>query len=240
MITKKPRDMYPEEQNIKNQIVCFIYKNGGEQYQSRPKDIYKPLADYFSLDITKQTLTRNDALNDGSTESYWHNIVQTARNSLNKEGYLAVSSRGFWRLSEEGILTAKRICNNEESEKRFFSPLNNSNLEKPEGIKQPERREQAYSIYERELEVKEWIIKNAQGKCECCSADGFIKEDGTAYLEAHHLLPLSEKGSDTPQNVIALCANCHRKFHYAKDKEEMRKALIKRIERLQEEYTISL
>jgi 5-methylcytosine-specific restriction protein A len=44
-----------------------------------------------------------------------------------------------------------------------------------------------------------------------------------------------ENGSDTPQNAVALCANCHCKLHYAKNKEEMRKKLIECIDRLQEE-----
>lgn len=233
----KIRDMYPSEQKIKDQILCFLYKNGGNQYQSRPKDIYEPLADYFSLDSTKRIRTRDDALGDGSAVPYWNNIVQTARNSLNKEGYLVPHLHGIWKLSADGIRSAKRMCDSKESEKEIIIPLNKTKCDEPEGVKQPERIEQSCSVYKRELDVKEWIIKNAQGKCECCGIDGFIKEDETAYLEVHHLRPLSENGSDTPQNVVALCANCHRKLHYAKNKKEVRKGLIKKIERLKEEYT---
>ena len=123
----------------------------------------------------------------------------------------------------------------DELEKRVAALLNDPNLEKPEGVKKPKRREQTLSVHERDPKVKAWIIKNAKGKCECCGDDGFIKEDGNTYLEVHHLRLLSENGSDTPQNAIALCANCHCKLHYAKNKEEMRKDLIKKIERLQEE-----
>lgn len=122
-----------------------------------------------------------------------------------------------------------------ELEKRVAALLNVPNLEKPVGVNHPERREQTFSVHERDPKVKAWIIKNAKGKCECCGVDGFIKEDGSIFLEVHHLRLLAENGSDTTQNAVALCANCHRKLHYAKNKEEMRTELIKRIDRLQEE-----
>ncbi len=126
-------------------------------------------------------------------------------------------------------------ADSDELEKRVVALLNVPNLEKPVGVNHPERREQTLSVHERDPKVKAWIIKNANGKCECCGADGFIKEDGNIFLEVHHLRLLAESGSDTPQNAVALCANCHRKLHYAKDKEQMRKELIECIDRLQEE-----
>ena len=126
-------------------------------------------------------------------------------------------------------------ADSDELEKRVAALLKIPNLEKPEGVKEPERREQMLSVHECDPKVKAWIIKNANGKCECCGADGFIKEDGSIFLEVHHLRLLAKNGSDTIKNAIALCANCHRKLHYAKNKEEMRKDLIKKIERLQEE-----
>ncbi len=35
------------------------------------------------------------------------------------------------------------------------------------------------------------------------------------YCEAHHLVPLSLNGGQEAENVIILCANHHRMFHYA-------------------------
>ena len=42
-------------------------------------------------------------------------------------------------------------------------------------------------------------------------------DNGRYYCEAHHLVPISEDGSQGPENVIILCANHHRMFHYAKN-----------------------
>ena len=35
-------------------------------------------------------------------------------------------------------------------------------------------------------------------------------------LEIHHLISVSEKGGNTPENLIALCPNCHRLYHIGK------------------------
>lgn len=45
-----------------------------------------------------------------------------------------------------------------------------------------------------------------------------MKDDGSYYCEAHHIIPISENGTQVPENVIVLCANHHRMFHYAKNR----------------------
>ncbi|HDY7447493.1 TPA: HNH endonuclease [Vibrio vulnificus] len=43
----------------------------------------------------------------------------------------------------------------------------------------------------------------------------FIKRsNGEPYLEVHHIIPLSQGGLDSLENVISLCPNCHRKIHF--------------------------
>ncbi|MBN3382931.1 HNH endonuclease [Clostridium botulinum] len=53
-------------------------------------------------------------------------------------------------------------------------------------------------------------------KCQLCGYT-FPMDNGSYYCEAHHIQMLSRDGSQHPENVIILCANHHRKFHYAKD-----------------------
>lgn len=41
------------------------------------------------------------------------------------------------------------------------------------------------------------------------------------YVEAHHLIPMKyqnmfEQSLDIPENIVALCPNCHRAIHYGK------------------------
>ena len=50
---------------------------------------------------------------------------------------------------------------------------------------------------------------------ELCNQEApFEKEDGSPYLEVHHLLRLKNCGPDTVENYAALCPNCHRKFDF--------------------------
>jgi len=70
--------------------------------------------------------------------------------------------------------------------------------------------------YIRDPYVAEYVKREANGICQDCKKPApFInKKTGEPYLEIHHLVPLSQGGSDTIDNVIALCPNCHRKRHY--------------------------
>lgn len=58
-------------------------------------------------------------------------------------------------------------------------------------------------------------------KCQICSRT-FLMDNGNYYCEAHHLIPISEDGSQGIENVIILCANHHRMFHYAKNNISIR------------------
>ena len=65
-----------------------------------------------------------------------------------------------------------------------------------------------------------WLAK---GVCQGCGADEKIlferASDGEVYLEVHHIVPLSEDGSDTLDNACALCPMCHRLLHYGKESD---------------------
>ncbi|AQS59441.1 HNH endonuclease [Desulforamulus ferrireducens] len=51
-------------------------------------------------------------------------------------------------------------------------------------------------------------------KCQLCG-ENFLMDNGNYYCEAHHIKMLSKDGSQSPENVLILCANHHRMFHYA-------------------------
>ena len=53
-------------------------------------------------------------------------------------------------------------------------------------------------------------------KCQISSCGySFPMDNGKGYCEAHHIELLSNNGSQKPENVLILCANHHRMFHYA-------------------------
>lgn len=55
-----------------------------------------------------------------------------------------------------------------------------------------------------------------QYKCQICGYS-FVMNNGKNYCEAHHIKMLSMNGSQNEENVIILCANHHRMFHYASE-----------------------
>ncbi|WP_437331180.1 HNH endonuclease [Sorangium sp. So ce381] len=66
--------------------------------------------------------------------------------------------------------------------------------------------------------VIEFVERSAGGVCECCKNPApFRREDGSPYLEVHHVNMLAAGGYDDIKNAVALCPNCHRAFHHASD-----------------------
>lgn len=88
------------------------------------------------------------------------------------------------------------------------------------------------SKYNRDLVVREAVIKRAHGKCELCGETGFACLDGERYLEAHHIISLSEDGPDRLSNVIALCPKHHREAHFGERCVELEKEMLQIVERI--------
>lgn len=75
--------------------------------------------------------------------------------------------------------------------------------------------------------VQEIVLKIKNKYNNCCQFENcgftFSKNNGGFYSEAHHLIPLSQEGSQDENNIVILCPNHHRMLHYAqveiKDKQ---------------------
>lgn len=86
---------------------------------------------------------------------------------------------------------------------------------------QPSYRLTYSKTYERNVYVKEYVLRLADGVCQLCNTNApFEDKDGKPYLEVHHIEWLSRGGNDTIDNAIALCPNCHRKMHINDDKDD--------------------
>lgn len=82
----------------------------------------------------------------------------------------------------------------------------------------------------RSIQVKEYALLRAEGKCENCENDApFINSNNIPFLEVHHIFSLSDDGPDTAINVAAICPNCHKEAHYGKNKETIKESLSKKI-----------
>ncbi|MCL1863428.1 MAG: HNH endonuclease [Defluviitaleaceae bacterium] len=69
--------------------------------------------------------------------------------------------------------------------------------------------------------MKRYYISHYSQKalhCEACGDFAFLKPNDEGYLEFHHLIPFKiSNGPDHYLNLYGLCANCHRKMHFAND-----------------------
>jgi len=74
--------------------------------------------------------------------------------------------------------------------------------------------------------VRKYALREADGVCKGCEEPApFETADGEPYLEVHHITRRSDEGPDHPDNVVALCPNCHRQVHHGKCGEEFNEKL---------------
>lgn len=81
----------------------------------------------------------------------------------------------------------------------------------------PERRDKVISAHiDRGVAVTNSLKQILGPKCQVCLTEGFMKQNGERYVEAHHLTQLSVGDSKSlcSENVILVCPNCHREIHY--------------------------
>jgi 5-methylcytosine-specific restriction endonuclease McrA len=103
---------------------------------------------------------------------------------------------------------------------------------KPPGNPSPQKVQRTSTSYRRDPAVVAWVLREASGHCEACGVPGYETDDGTRFLEVHHVLPLEDDGPDVVENAIGVCAICHGKLHRWKSREKLRRRLLKEIERL--------
>jgi hypothetical protein len=93
-------------------------------------------------------------------------------------------------------------------------------LERRAANMDPQRKERVSRTIERGVIGSK--VKAARGyRCQLCEALGkdpiaFLKKEGIAYAEAHHVHPVSLmlEGSLSDTNIMVLCANHHRQAHF--------------------------
>lgn len=78
-------------------------------------------------------------------------------------------------------------------------------------------KEKQETAYYRSQALKLYVIARSQGVCEGCGENAPFNTKSGPYLECHHVHRLADGGPDHPQNVVALCPNCHRHAHFASD-----------------------
>jgi HNH endonuclease len=86
--------------------------------------------------------------------------------------------------------------------------------------------------YVRDQEVRRQVLLRANGICEYGGCATFKKGNGQSYLEAHHVISLSEQGADKLSNVIALCPNHHREAHFGQQWQSLQDEFLQILKKL--------
>lgn len=80
--------------------------------------------------------------------------------------------------------------------------------------------------YPRSQYVREFALRMAHGVCQGCEEEApFYNKQNQPFLEVHHLTRQSDGGPDDPENVIAVCPNCHREVHEGKEGDKLNNEL---------------
>ncbi|MFC4990555.1 HNH endonuclease [Saliphagus infecundisoli] len=89
--------------------------------------------------------------------------------------------------------------------------------------------ESTRTSYTRSEAVRAYALHVAEGVCQGCGNEApFLGTDGEPFLEVHHLYRRSDGGPDHPDNVVALCPNCHRRVHHGDNGDKFNQELISR------------
>jgi 5-methylcytosine-specific restriction protein A len=113
------------------------------------------------------------------------------------------------------IVSEQIIKENEEKKQEEAEDMSTSELEnRAKKAKKAGKRTTLTQTFSRDPYVAEYAKRKANGICDLCNQPAPFKDrKGKPYLEAHHLVWLSNNGPDSIDNVSALCPNCHRKMH---------------------------
>lgn len=80
----------------------------------------------------------------------------------------------------------------------------------------PSKREYLTETFVRSSVVAGQARAVCGDKCLCDGCTNtFTREDGTNYIEGHHIIPLCEGGIDDQSNIASVCAHHHRMCHSA-------------------------
>lgn len=153
-----------------------------------------------------------------------------------KPKWLSYPSTRFCGMKQASVVAETEIMEYFKATARNSSPLETLPIDtarSPLGEELPRRVETNGSTFLRDMTVRLWIKQNAAGVCEGCGMQApFVVDDGTPFLEVHHVRSLADGGSDKISNAVRLCPNCHRRAHLSRDRDDFKSLLYKNVRRL--------
>lgn len=107
--------------------------------------------------------------------------------------------------------------NSDSDSSSNISLIELSKRAKSAGRSSPKMEPSPVNRFTRSNDVLAYAKAVADGVCSLCGCNSEL--DPMQFLDCHHIVFLRDGGSDTRENVVAVCPNCHRKLHIAPDPE---------------------
>jgi len=167
-------------------------------------------------------------------ELHWRNDFAFIRKHLVDHDYIDDSKYNQWEITQDGIDYLFSLCKSimkssgenfqrltENSIKRAMEILGDFDKSRNELVEdQMTMPNETQELFVRRIKRYKKIVDdlkeeyNARCQIENCGFT-FVKSNGENYAEGHHLVPLAKGGDQDKKNLVILCANHHRMFHYA-------------------------
>ena len=113
------------------------------------------------------------------------------------------------RLMGNRVLTEKYISNFNLEKYNITDSDTESDIEISSKKKEVSYSESLIRKIKRDQTIVRQVKEKNNWKCQACSFT-FLKEDGSYYVEAAHINQLATSHDDSLENLLALCANCHK------------------------------
>ncbi|HVJ07887.1 MAG TPA: HNH endonuclease signature motif containing protein [Acidisarcina sp.] len=165
-------------------------------------------------------------------EAQRQNIIQRSQNHKFTAADFQAIATGLEDLGDKGAVRAWQFVENLYPGNLLYLRLigdyaeSKSNAIDDLGSVTPDRSISEVWTYSRDPGVREAVLLRANGRCEFCGKLGFVKPDGTRYLESHHVIALANEGEDRVTNVMALCPNDHREAHFGERRDEIEAQMV--------------
>ncbi|WP_175852466.1 EVE domain-containing protein [Burkholderia cepacia] len=197
--------------------------------------VYNKVMNFRSIDPRD---ARKGMSGAGVTDrAVWDEFFEETQMSLNDEAVKAEFSRIWGSEAPDVAETAVEDTAEAETFGGEVEKLLNRSLEEllaaysrqqktsKTGISsKPRTRTGRTTIFERNALVVAIARARATNECEApgCSYTLFEDQNGNPYCEVHHIVPLSEGGVDTIENVVCLCPTHHKEAHFGKRSGDLR------------------
>lgn len=151
--------------------------------------------------------------------------IENMKRIQNMTSFIAVNQQKgrFYNAALEGYFNFVSLRNPQLITKSNKKPVSKKGAQK--NYYKVKREKITSYYYPRDQRVSLMAMENNNWHCFFNKQHKlFLKEDGTPYLEAHHIIPMKYYGDfavsiDQPCNIVPLCPNCHRKIHHAQKSE---------------------